>query len=131
MTGRLGLAAIAGVLAACGRPAPSTAAATNAPPVAAPAAPADTLLFRTATGAEVWFTFARHDSAPGGRACVERTIEIRQAGTRVPVPLLYTGAPPVLRDDTTLEADLWAACAPRARYRVDLRTGQPIPEAGR
>jgi hypothetical protein len=56
---------------------------------------------------------------------VERTLEIRQDARRIPVPLLYTGAPPRLIDDTTIEARLWLHCKPGDTYRVNLRTGRP------
>ena len=115
--------------AACGREA--TPPAPPAPPPAA-AAPADSLALRTSGGAEVWFTFARSDTAADGRTCLERTLEIRHAdGRRVAVPLLYTGAPPVRLNDSTIRADIWVHCAPTERYRIDLGTGTPTAERRR
>ena len=70
---------------------------------ATPPAPADSLVATAPGGAEVWFTLARPDSADG-RHCVDRAIEIRRGGTRVPVPLLYAGESPEILNDTTLRA---------------------------
>jgi hypothetical protein len=46
----------------------------------------------------------------------------------VQVPLLYTGTPPVLLDDSTMRALLWNHCRPVDAYRVDLRSGRPLRE---
>ena len=89
--------------------------------------PADSLVATAPGGAEVWFTLARHDSADG-RNCVDRAIEIRRGGTRVPVPLLYTGETPEILNDTTLRARLSNGCRPGDAYLVDLRTGRPVRE---
>ena len=89
--------------------------------------PADSLVATAPGGAEVWFTLARPDSADG-RRCVDRAIEIRRGGTRVPVPLLYTGASPEILNDTTLRARLSNGCRPGDAYLVDLRTGRPVRE---
>ena len=67
------------------------------------------------------------DSADG-RRCVDRAIEIRRGGTRVPVPLLYTGEAPEIVNDTTLRARLSNGCRPGDAYLVDLRTGRPVRE---
>lgn len=88
--------------------------------------PTDSLVLTTPKGAEVWFTLARSGTAVGGRQCVERGLEIRQGSRRVQVPLLYTGTPPVLLNDSTMQATLWTRCAPGDSYRVDLRTGHPV-----
>jgi hypothetical protein len=89
--------------------------------------PADSLVATAPGGAEVWFTLARPDSADG-RSCVDRAIEIRRGGTRVPVPLLYTGEAPEVLNDTTLRARLSNGCRPGDAYLVDLRTGRPVRE---
>jgi hypothetical protein len=89
--------------------------------------PADSLVATAPGGAEVWFTLARVDSADG-RHCVDRGIEIRRGGARVPVPLLYTGEIPEILNDTTLRARLSNGCLPGDAYLVDLRTGRPVRE---
>jgi hypothetical protein len=94
---------------------------------ASPPPPADSLVATAPGGVEVWFTLARPDSADG-RGCVDRAIEIRRGGTRVPVPLLYTGEPPQILNDTTLRARLSNGCRPGDAYLVDLRTGRPVRE---
>ena len=94
---------------------------------ASPPAPADSLVATAPGGAEVWFTLARADSADG-RQCIDRAIEIRRGGTRVPVPLLYTGETPEILNDTTLRARLSNGCRPGDAYLVDLRTGRPVRE---
>lgn len=101
-----------------------------APPAAervSPPPPADSLVATAPGGAEVWYTLARLDSADG-RHCVDRAIEIRRGGTRVPVPLLYTGESPEILNDTTLRARLSNGCLPGDAYLVDLRTGRPVRE---
>jgi hypothetical protein len=96
-------------------------------PAAAPA-PRDSLALRTPAGVEVWYTLTRPGQSADGRACVDRALEIRREGSRIPVPLLYTGTPPELVDDTTMRARLSDGCAPGQSYLVDLRTGRPTPE---
>ncbi len=91
-------------------------------------APADSLVLTSSSGTEVWFTLARAASSPEGQTCTERGLEIRNGERRLKVPLLYTGSAPVLVDDTTMEAVLWTHCQPGDRYRVSLRTGQPLRE---
>lgn len=90
--------------------------------------PTDSLALSGRAGTEVWFTLARVAYGKDGRACLERGLEIRRAGSRVPVPLLYTGETPTLIDDTTMRAVLWTHCQPLDPYLVDLRTGRPIRE---
>ncbi len=80
-------------------------------------------------GVEIWFTLSRPARSSGGRPCLERGLEIRREGRRLPVPLLYTGEAPTLLDDSTVRAILWTQCRPVAPYRVDLRTGRPVREA--
>lgn len=103
----------------------------NSPParppiVPAPPPPADVLALTSRSGFEVWFTGSRpaHDSA--GASCVERVMEIRRDGKRTPIPLLYTGAPPRLVNDSTIEAAIWLNCRPGNVYQVNLRSGQPV-----
>jgi hypothetical protein len=89
---------------------------------------ADSLVATDRSGLEIWFTLTRIGRAEDGGSCVERGLEIRRGNTRIPVPLLYTGAVPVLLDQTTMRAELWNHCRPVATYLVDLRTGRPVPE---
>jgi hypothetical protein len=88
---------------------------------------ADSLVATAPRGEEIWFTLARPDSADG-RQCLDRAIEIRRNGARVPVPLLYTGTSPEILNDTTLRARLSNDCRPGDAYLVDLRTGRPVRE---
>lgn len=83
-------------------------------------------MLSNAHGVEVWFTLARSAKGLDGRPCQERGIEIRRAGTRIAVPLLYTGEPPELQNDSTVRARLWTNCRPGDAYLVDLRTGRPV-----
>ncbi|MFL5449719.1 MAG: hypothetical protein ACJ8A6_00885 [Gemmatimonadales bacterium] len=86
----------------------------------------------TPAGVEIWFTLSRPARSSEGQSCVERGLEIRRDGHRVPVPLLYTGEAPSLLNDSTMRAMLWTHCRPVTPYRVDLRTGRPLREpAGR
>jgi hypothetical protein len=94
-------------------------------------APDDSLVASNARGFEVWFTLARTAKAPDGRQCIERGLEIRHGGTRVQVPLLYTGQTPVLLDDSTMRAVLWNHCGPVDSYLVDIRSGRPVREPAR
>jgi hypothetical protein len=89
--------------------------------------PADSLALRTSE-AEIWYTLARSGTGPDGGACVERGLEIRRGSERIAVPLLYTGQPPTLVNDTTLRATLWTDCRPREAYLVNLRNGRPVRE---
>ena len=108
---------------ACGRRA-------DAPPRQEPAAPAakDSLVVTAPGGVEVWFTLARNATAPDGAGCVDRALEIRRGGARIPVPLLYTGTAPRLVNDSTVRARLSDRCRPADSYLVDLRTGRPVRE---
>jgi hypothetical protein len=112
-------------LLACGGPARQKPAAadnvTNVPPT-------DSLVLTNAAGVEIWFTLARTATGADGRRCVERGLEIRRGGKRRPVPLLYTGAPPVLLNDSTMRAMLWTHCRPGDAYLVNLRSGHPVRE---
>ncbi len=90
--------------------------------------PSDSLVLTSAAGVEIWYTLARASTGADGQECVERGLEIRQGGKRVQVPLLYTGSPPLLVNDSTMRATLWTHCAPGDPYRVDLRSGRPVRE---
>ena len=116
-------ASVLGGLGCTERPASGAAAGERA----VPPRPADSLIATAPGGVEIWFTLARPDSGEGG-ACVDRTIEIRRNGARVPVPLLYTGTTPEIVNDTTLRARLSNDCRPGDAYLVDLRTGRPVRE---
>jgi hypothetical protein len=90
--------------------------------------PPDSLVISNPGGVEVWFTLARPATGPDGRHCQERGVEIRRAGTRIAVPLLYTGEPPELLNDSTMRARLWTNCRAGDTYLVDLGTGRPVRE---
>ena len=98
------------------------------PVAAADTPPPDSLVATAPGGVQVWFTLARRAKSPEGTPCVDRAIEIRRGDTRVQVPLLYTGAPPALVNDSTLRARLSNQCRPGDAYLVDLRTGRPVRE---
>jgi hypothetical protein len=108
---------------ACGRPADAPARQESAAP-----GPRDSLVATAPGGVEVWFTLARTATAPDGAGCVDRALEIRRDGTRIPVPLLYTGTAPRLVNDSTMRARLSDRCRPGDAYLVDLRTGRPVRE---
>ena len=93
-----------------------------------PAAPADSLVATAPGGVEIWFTLAREGRAADGSTCLDRTLEIRREGSRVNVPLLYTGSAPEIVNDTTMRARLSDRCVPGDAYLVDLRTGRPVRE---
>jgi hypothetical protein len=90
--------------------------------------PADSLVATAPGGVEVWFTLSREGKAADGTACIDRTMEIRRGGTRVQVPLLYTGTAPELVNDSTIRARLSNQCVSGDAYLVDLRTGHPVRE---
>lgn len=112
-------------LLACGGPKAETPGAGDS---VARAQLADSLVLTSPAGTEIWFTLVRASTGADGHGCVERGLEIRQGGRRVQVPLLYTGSPPVLLNDSTMRAILWTRCAPGDSYRVDLRSGRPVRE---
>lgn len=116
------------VLTACGtngEPAPGPPPVVDA---AAAPTPADSQILSAPNGVTIWLTEGRRATDPGGTPCLERTLEIRRDTARIKVPLLYTISTPVLLNDTTLRARLARNCQPSDTYRVDLRTGRPIPE---
>lgn len=111
-------------LAACGERPRSAPVADSTRP--APARPADSLVLEAPGGVEVWFTDAREAQDSSGRACTERVMQIRRDGSRVAVPLLYTGEAPRLVNDSTMQAAIWLHCRPGNVYQVNLRTGYPV-----
>jgi hypothetical protein len=108
---------------ACGRRADPTPRQESAAPTAR-----DSLVATAPGGVEVWFTLTRNATAPDGARCVDRALEIRRGGNRIPVPLLYTGTAPRLVNDSTMRARLSDRCRPGDAYLVDLRTGRPVRE---
>ncbi len=111
------------LLAGCGGPKPEASAADSTP--APPAMPAPELVLSAPGGVEVWFTDARPGTDANGGTCIERVMQIRRGAERIAIPLLYTGAPPRLVNDSTLEAPIWLHCRPGNVYQVNLRTGRP------
>ena len=112
---------------ACDAKSDDTAEQRVAADTAAPA-PADTLVATAPGGVEIWFTASREATAADGTRCTDRTIEIRRGGSRVQVPLLYTGGVPELVNDSTIRARLSNQCVPGVAYLVDLRSGRPVRE---
>lgn len=110
---------------ACEKPRSDAGTPAAVPP---PSAPADSLVATAPGGVEIWFTLARVGQAADGSSCTDRTMEIRRGDRKIPIPLLYTGAPPEIVNDTTLRARLSDRCVPGDTYLVDLRTGQPVRE---
>jgi hypothetical protein len=100
----------------------------GAKPAGPGAKPADSLALSGPAGLEIWFTLTRSARSGAGAPCVERGLQIRDRGRRIQVPLLYTGEPPALLNDSTMRAILWTDCHPMTPYLVDLRTGRPVPE---
>lgn len=126
---RLGIAAAA-TLVACGAgdgsrgaqqvPADTSTAATVA-------APGESLAV-SGPGVEIWFTLSRQGALPDGKSCIDRAIELRRDGKRIPIPLLYTEEAPSIVNDTTARAVLFTNCTAGDPYLVDLRTGRPTRE---
>jgi len=83
-------------------------------------------VLRAPRGVELWLTLAREGRDSGGAPCVERGLEIRDGSRRTPVPLLYTRDAPRLLNDSIALARLSTHCVAGPRYRVNLRTGQPV-----
>lgn len=111
-------------VAACHSSPPVRPAADSS--IAARPPAADSLLLTTSAGVQVWFTDARTDADSTGAGCVERVLEIRRDGRRIPVPLLYTGSVPRLVNDSTIEAPIWLHCRPGNVYQVSLTSGHPV-----
>jgi hypothetical protein len=126
---RIGIAAVA-TLVACGTGDGSRGAQ---PPVAdtagsaTVAAPSESLAAK-GPGVEIWFTLARQGSMPDGKPCVDRAIELRRDGKRIPIPLLYTEEAPSIVNDTTARAGVYTNCTAGDPYLVDLRSGRPTRE---
>lgn len=97
----------------------------------APPAPPESLVATAPGGVQIWFTLARVGQGDDGSRCIDRTLEIRRGGARVPVPLLYTASAPELVNDSTIRARLSFRCKPGDAYLVDLRSGRPIRERHR
>jgi hypothetical protein len=118
------------LLAACGRGdrPPAQGSATAQDSTTEQAKPPDSLVLTAPKGVEVWFTLVRASKAADGTSCIDRTLEIRREGSRIPVPLLYTATAPELVNDSTLRARLSDRCQPGDPYLVDLRTGRPVRE---
>ena len=114
-----------GALLACGGPTRQKPTAVDS---LTSVLPTDSLVLTNAAGVEIWFTLARSATGADGGRCVERGLEIRQRGKRLQIPLLYTGAPPVLLNDSTMRAVLWTHCQPGDAYLVNLRSGYPVRE---
>jgi hypothetical protein len=85
----------------------------------------DSLALRAPDGTEVWFTDSRVGTDPDGGPCIERVMEIRREGERIAIPLLYTGEPPVLINDSIMRAHIWLNCRAGNTYDVNLRSGEP------
>ncbi len=111
-------------VAACHSSPPARPAADSS--IAARPPAADSLLLTTSAGVQVWFTDARTDADSTGTGCIERVLEIRRDGRRIPVPLLYTGSVPRLVNDSTIEAPIWLHCRPGNVYQVSLTSGHPV-----
>jgi len=130
MTGRFAIASALSlvVLGACGgdrTPPPEAAAADSTPsPHAFPTLP-DSLALEAPHGVTVWFSGARVGTDSAGVSCMERGLVIVRDGSRTLVPLLMTGAVPVLVNDSTVRARIWLHCRPGNTYEVNLRTGIP------
>ncbi len=118
---------VAGLLTACGAPAPEAESGGATQQVSA--RPPDSLASRPVPGVEIWFMVGRPASDSAGQACYERSLEIRDSIGRRVVPLLYTLEPPARLDDTSVVARVYRNCQPGDRYRVSLRTGRPTPLA--
>ena len=111
-------------LAACGTSGDKAAAKVD---TTVSTAPADSLAV-AGPGVEIWFTFSRTGSSADGTPCVDRGIELRRDGKRIPVPLLYTREAPTIVNDTTARAFLYTGCVAGDAYLVDLRSGRPTRE---
>ncbi len=119
---------LAAVLCACAGDAPppdntprtdSVAASTAFPTVP------DSLVLVAPGGAEVWFSGARRGTDSLGGTCTERGLVIVRGEARILVPLLMTGVPPTLVNDSTIRARIWLHCRPGNTYEVNLTTGTP------
>ena len=121
---RTAVVSIAASLVACGTGGGRAVATGD---TAVSVAPAESLAV-AGPGVEIWFTHSRPGSSAGGTPCVDRAIELRRDGKRIPVPLLYTREAPRIVNDTTARAILYTNCVAGDVYLVDLRTGRPTRE---
>lgn len=118
---RLGFLALAGwLVAGCERP-----AAAPRRPAADAAPPADTMVLR-AGRYRIWLAEGRAASDSTGRACYERSVEIRTDSSRTKIPLLYVLDAPTVLDRDHVRASLSYRCHPMAVYRVELASGRPV-----
>jgi hypothetical protein len=124
---RRAAAATVAMLASCGRGTSDRTEAVSADSVPA-TSPADSLAVSGPGGVEIWFTHSRSGTAPDGRRCTDRAIEVRRGAQRIPVPLLYTGEAPRIVNDSTARAILYTNCRAGDAYLVDLRNGRPTRE---
>ncbi|HMU61665.1 MAG TPA: hypothetical protein PKA66_07775 [Gemmatimonadales bacterium] len=130
MSRRFAIASAIGLMAlsACGgeRSPPPGAATVDSTPTsnAFPTLP-DSLALEAPHGVTVWFSGARVGTDSAGVSCMERGLVIVREGRRTLVPLLMTGAVPVLVNDSTIRARIWLHCRPGNTYEVNLRTGTP------
>jgi len=85
----------------------------------------DSLALLAPGGTEVWFSGARLGTDSLGGTCTERGLVIVRGVSRILVPLLMTGVPPTLVNDSTIRARIWLNCRPGNTYEVNLRTGTP------
>lgn len=92
---------------------------------AAPLVPADSLLYETADGSQIWFAEGRSARDSSGAPCFERSVEIRRDTSVLKVPLLFTARVPTMLDRRHLRAELMRDCRVMGIYRVELATGRP------
>jgi hypothetical protein len=118
---RQAAALLAAALAACR---PGSGERATAGDTAVSTVPADSLAV-AGPGVEIWFTLPRPGRAPDGSPCTDRAIEVRRGGSRIPVPLLYTGEAPRIVNESTARAILYTDCRAGDAYLVDLRSGRP------
>ena len=85
----------------------------------------DSLALLAPGGTEVWFSGARVGTDSLGGTCTERGLVIVRGESRILVPLLMTGVPPTLVNDSTIRARIWLNCRPGNTYEMNLRTGTP------
>ena len=118
----LGLA----VLAAC-KAAPPAAMKASAEITASAEYPTlpDSLVLKAPGDVDVYFAGARIGTDSTGATCVERGLVLVHDGHRTLVPLLMTGVPPMLVNDSIMRARIWLHCRPGNTYDVNLRTGVP------
>jgi len=122
----LALGLLAGMLLGC-RAEPPAATAPPAVTKTDPEYPTlpDSLVLQAPRGVEVYFSGARVGTDSAGATCIERGLVLAHDGARTLVPLLMTGAPPTLVNDTTIRARIWLHCRPGNTYDINLGTGVP------